>query len=257
MNLKRLIQLLVLLLLLLLLCLLFFRGCRRSSAKLAAGVSTASIEAPSALLTAITINNDGPVAADNVQVTSVSVSGAILTLPTTLPLSLGTIAPGTNTILNANFTDSSVQPASDYPVIVAGIFNENGHSFNFSLHLTVHTGPASPGSRSSGTGTSTTLHNTGAPFPGSTAPPAQEHEQGHAPPIPTGAFHPLTPSKSSTVEPAPKSSEASGRWRGQHQLPHQQPSRFCQQPHCGAQRRLRPLRPDRLRDRKLVRRLLH
>ena len=203
MSLKRLIQILVVLLLLLLLCLLLLRGCRKSSAKLTAGVSTASIEAPTALLTAITINNDGTALADNVQVTAVSVSGATVTLPTSLPFSLGSILPGRNAILDASFNDASVKPDSDYPVTVAGTFHENGHSFNFFLQQTVHTGPASPGSRSSGTGVSTTLHNTGAPFPGPTGPPDEEHEQGHAPPIPTGTFHPLTPSKPSTVEPAP------------------------------------------------------
>jgi hypothetical protein len=226
-NLKRLIQLLVVLLLLLLLFLLLLRGCRKSSAKLAAGVSTASIEAPNALLTAITINNDGTALADNVQVTSVSVSGATLTLPTSLPFSLGSITPGRNTILDANFNDPSVQPNSDYPVTVAGTFHENGHSFNFSLQQTVHTGPASPGSRSSGTGTSTTLHNTGAPFPGPSAPPAQEHEQGHAPPIPTGSFHTLTPSNPSRVEPAPAAPKPPGGGAGSISFPTNNPLGFA------------------------------
>lgn len=191
---------------LLCLCLFFLigvTGCRKPTAKLTAGTGSGSVEGSNALLTALMIGNDGPAPAEDVQIDSVSTAGGSLTLPGSLPFSLGTINPDADATLDANFTLASVNPDSDYPVTVKGTFRENGHRFKFSLTENVRT-PLGPGSGVSLSGTAPVLHVTGAPYPAQ--PPhfgSEVNEGGEGRPIPTGPVRPLVPSAQSNVKPAP------------------------------------------------------
>src|ERR1035438_4029073 len=108
-------------------------GCQKPQANLTAGAGTASFDAPDALLTALTITNDGSAPAEDVQVSSLSIAGATLTLPTSLPSSLGSIPPDGGTTLNANFTSPAAKPDTDYLLTVGGTFREQGHEFSFAL----------------------------------------------------------------------------------------------------------------------------
>jgi hypothetical protein len=187
-------------------------GCRsKPEAKLTAGVGTASLDAPNALLTALTITNDGSAAAEDVQVTSISITGATLTLPASLPSSLGAIAPDHDTSLNANFTSPSAAPDTDYVVRVAGTFRERGSRFDFALQQTVRTPAASPGSGVALTGSVPSSSVTGAPYPPQRPNFGNEINEGGGAirRVPTGPVRPLTPSKASGTQPAPGGGTAS------------------------------------------------
>ena len=181
-----------------------FAGCRKPEAKLIADVGSASFEAPNALMTALVITNDGSGKAEDVEVTSVSLADATLTLPASLPASLGSIAPDGDATLNANFTSASAKPDTDYRVTIAGTFREHDHKFKFSMEETVRTPPASPGSGISLTGSAPTQKVTGAPFPAQKPNFGDEVNEGeHTRRVPTGPDRPLVPSKQSGVQPAP------------------------------------------------------
>ncbi len=201
--------------------LLGFSACgRKPEAKLAGRAGTASVVAPNGLLTALTILNDGAGPAEDVQVSSVSIPGATLTLPASLPTSLGTIPRDGDATLDANFTSTSVAPDTDYLVSVAGTFREHGHGFKFALQQTVRTPPASPGSRASLSGTTPSQHVTGAPYPAQN-PHFENDVNDSAPPrrVPTGPLQPLTRSKESAVQPAPHGSGGGGGGTGSINFP--------------------------------------
>jgi hypothetical protein len=187
-------------------CLITVTGCRKPKAKLTAGRASASFDAPNALLTALPINNDGVVRAENVQITEVSTTGGTLTLPGSLPFALGDIPVDGEVTLDANFTSSSAKADTDYTIAVAGTFEEGGHTFKFALEETARTPPASPGSGISGQGTVPSNTVNGAHFPAQ--PPSfgnEVNEPGHGRRIPTGPVRPVTPSTNSTTKPAPGS----------------------------------------------------
>ncbi len=191
--------------------LLSLAGCRKPQAKLTAGLGSASLDAPNALLTALVISNDGKISVDDVQITSISIPGATLTLPAALPFTLGDIPADGSSILDANFADSAAKPNTDFTATVAGTFVEHGHKFRFSLEETVRTPPASPGDGISAQGTSNPTKVTGAHFPPQKPNFGNEvNEGGLSRPIPTGPARPFTPSKESTVQPAPKGSGGGG-----------------------------------------------
>src|SRR5271163_1078131 len=85
-------------------------GCRKPQAKLVAGVGSASFEAPSSLFTALAIENQGEATAEDVQVDTITLAGATLVLPTSLPSSIGSIPTDGNAALNANFTSAAAKP---------------------------------------------------------------------------------------------------------------------------------------------------
>jgi len=191
--------------------LLSFTGCRKPQSKLVADMGSASVEAPNGLLTALNLRNDGSAEAEDVKVEEVSIAGTTLTLPASLPASLGAISPDGVSVLDADFTGASVAADKEYVLQVAGSFREHGHTFHFKIEKTLKTPPASGGSRGSLSGTTITHHVTGAPYPAQ--PPhfgGEINEPGHAPPIPIGPNHPLTPSQQSTVKPAPHGAGGGG-----------------------------------------------
>ncbi len=111
------------------LALFSYTGCGgKPEAKLAASGGTASIEAPDGLFVALTVTNESAAQAEDVQVSSVSIPGATLTLPASLPFAVGSIPRGRDTTLNANFSMPSVKPETDYLVRIAGTFREHGGS---------------------------------------------------------------------------------------------------------------------------------
>lgn len=186
------------------LALLIYTGCgSKPEAKLVASGGAATLEAPDGLLTAVTITNEGPAQADDVQVSSVSIPGATLTLPASLPFAIGSIPRGHEATLNANFTITSVKPETDYLMRIAGTFREHGRQFSFALQQTVRT-PPGPGSRPAGAGTAPANQVTGAPYPAQ-QPNFNSDVNDSAPSrrIPTGPSRPLTPSTESAVHPAP------------------------------------------------------
>jgi hypothetical protein len=186
-------------------------GCRKPQARLIAGTGSASFEAPNQLLTALSVTNDGTAPAENIEVSSITVAGATLTLPTSLPFSLGSIPADGSASFDANFTDPSAKPNTDYTVSVAGTFVEHGHRFKFSLDETVRTPSASPGSGISSVGTSKPVTVTGAPYPPQKPNFGNEvNKSGLSRPIPTGPARPLTPSKESAVQPAPQGKGGGG-----------------------------------------------
>ena len=186
-------------------------GCQKPQANLTAGAGTASFDAPDALLTALTITNDGSAPAEDVQVSSLSIAGATLTLPTSLPSSLGSIPPDGGTTLNANFTSPSAKPDTDYLLTVGGTFREQGHEFSFALQQTVRTPAASPGTSQSLSGTAPANHVTGAPYPAQPPHFGNEiNDGGYIRRVPTGPNRPLTPSKESGVQPAVKGTGGGG-----------------------------------------------
>jgi hypothetical protein len=192
--------------------LLGLTGCGgKPEAKLTASAGTASMNPPNALLTALTIANDGSAAAEDVQITSVAIAGATLTLPASLPSSVGAIPRGGDATLDANFTSPSAAPNTDYVVNIAGNFREHGRRFDFALQQTVHTLPAAAGSGTSLSGSAPTQHVSGATFP--PQPPNfgnEINDSGATRHVPSGLVRPLTPSTASGVQPAPHGSGGGG-----------------------------------------------
>jgi hypothetical protein len=191
--------------------LLFVTGCRKPNARITAGHGSASIEAPNQLLTVLAISNEGSAPAEDIQITSISTPGAALTVPPSLPVSLGTLAPEADSDLDANFTLASPKPDNTYSITLAGTFREDGHRFKFSLTEDVRTPPASPGSGTSLKGTAPSNHVTGAPYPPQKPNFGSEvNEGGEGRRVPTGPKRPLVPSKESNVQSAPKGSGGGG-----------------------------------------------
>jgi hypothetical protein len=187
------------------LALFSYTGCGgKPEAKLAASGGTASIEAPDGLFVALTVTNESAAQAEDVQVSSVSIPGATLTLPASLPFAVGSIPRGRDTTLDANFSMPSVKPETDYLVRIAGTFREHGRQFPFALQQNVRTPPGGPGSRQANSGTAPSNQVTGAPFPAQ-QPNFDSDVNDSAPArrIPTGPLRPLTPSNESAVHPAP------------------------------------------------------
>jgi hypothetical protein len=186
-------------------------GCRKPQARLTPGTGSASFDSPNALLTALSITNEGKARAEDIEVSSLSVSGATLTLPTSLPFSLGSLAPDGDTTLNANFTSASAKADADYLVTVTGTLRENGHEFKFRLEETVRTPPVSPGSATSLSGSVPSQKVTGAPFPPQKPNFGDEvNEGGRTRRVPTGPVRPLVLSKESNIQPTPKGSGGGG-----------------------------------------------
>jgi hypothetical protein len=99
---------------------------------------------PTLIFVAAPIVNTGMTAVQNVEVTSLSLTGGTLTSPV-LPLSLGTIAAGSSAVVNASFSGVFL-PGQTLMLTVEGTFELNGFVFCFSLTRTVIVPPAAPGS---------------------------------------------------------------------------------------------------------------
>ena len=179
-------------------------GCHKTTVSLVAGNPSASLIASNTLTTALPILNEGEGKAENVQATSISIAGASLTTPASLPAPLGTVPKDGLTTLAAAFT-GSFQAGNSYTISVEGTFQENGHEFKFAVSKPVRIPPGAPGSAVSDSSSSPAQTVNGAHFPHQ-APnfPKEVNEGGHGWTVPEGPDRPApTPSKQSAVQPAP------------------------------------------------------
>lgn len=181
-------------------------GCYHSKARLEPGAAGASLNQPTQLAAALGIINTGQADAEDVQVKAISLAGATLTEPATLPVSAGNIPRAGNATLSAAFTGTFAAGGS-YTIHVAGTYRENGHQFDYAFDKTVTLPPAAPGSATAAQGSSPAHLTNGAHYPHQPPNfPAEANEGGHGWTVPNGPTRPPShpQSSSSTVKPAPQ-----------------------------------------------------
>jgi len=169
--------------------------CQAPAAVLEARAPGVSLLNPTTLLSAFPIANTGTAAAENVQVTAITLVGGTLTTPT-LPQNLGTIPAGGSTILNADFTGGPFVAGASYPLTVQGTYQVGGSIFCFTLNVGLRIPPSAPGSAPVRSVTAGSNFVTGAPFP--PRPPDLDDANGSLWTVPTGPFVPGTPTLTST-----------------------------------------------------------
>jgi len=115
-------------------------------------------------------------AALNVQVTELTLIGGALTIPASLPASLGTIPAGSSTVLDADFFGGPFAPGSSYPLTVGGTYQVREHhqdwdkagggaTYCFELTSNLTVPPAAPGSATASTVTVPPETVSGGGFP--------------------------------------------------------------------------------------------
>ena len=174
-------------------------GCLHAAAKgLAIQAPGASLQNASTLLSAFAIANIGSSTRKNLVITSIALSGGVLTFPTSLPLPLGPLPAGDSVTIDADFSGGPFLPATSYPLVLRGTYEVEHQKRCFTLKTSLFIPPAAPGSRSVGTVTIPSGTVTGAPFPHQ--PPAFDGDVN--PPgwtVPTAPFVPGTPTKNVTA----------------------------------------------------------
>lgn len=181
-------------------------GCYKAKARLTAGSAGASLNSPTQLAAALGIANDGKAGADGVQVTAISLAGATLTDPATLPFSAGDIPVDGNAVVSVTFS-GAFHAGTSYTIHVEGTFRENGHQFSYAFDRTVALPPSAPGAAPAAAGSSAAHVTSGAHFPYQPPNfPAEANEGGHGWTVPNGPVHPPShpKSNSSGVQPAPQ-----------------------------------------------------
>jgi hypothetical protein len=121
--------------------------CLASPVVLAASSPGVSLQ-PNSLLSAVTLVNNGTDAADNVQVTAITLPGGTLTSPA-LPSGLGSIPAGGSTVLNADFS-GTFTPGQSYALTVEGTYAAGGYTYCFTVSSDLVIPPAAPGSSNLG-----------------------------------------------------------------------------------------------------------
>ena len=138
-------------------------------------------------------------------VSSISLAGATLTDPATLPVALGAIPKDGSAALQATFSGSSFTPGGNYAMKVGGTFDESGHQFSFSLEQSVQIPPTMPSSMPSKSSSSAVHSVNGGHFPHQAPNFPKEvnsPEDGWA--VPNGPNEPPAPQSSySGAQPAP------------------------------------------------------
>jgi hypothetical protein len=174
--------------------------CTASPAALSLGPISDNLLGTGTLLTAAPIINTGAVAADNVQLTAITLAGGSLLSPP-LPFNLGTIGAGSSSVLNADFA-GAFTPLASYLMEVKGTYSAAGATFCFDLSNTLTIPPAAPGSAPLGTLTIPPNVVTGAPFPHQ-EPVMGDEVNNHMWTVPSAPFEPGGPPPGSTsVMPA-------------------------------------------------------
>ena len=181
--------------------------CVASPAMLTAGAPGVTLLSPATLLSALSILNTGTAAAENVQVTSIALTGGVLTAPM-LPLSLGTIPAGGSAVLNATFSGAFV-PLGHYTLTVEGTFQIGSSTYCFTLSTELVVPPAAPGSGILGSVMIPSQQVSGAPFPHQPRDPNRV-VNGSRWTIPTAPFVPGVPTPTGTTVQAPPASAAEG-----------------------------------------------
>jgi hypothetical protein len=153
------------------------------------GVPGLSSEGSTTLHSALPIQNNGTVAAQNVQITSIQLHGGARVAPA-LPASLGSIAPGGLAVLLADFTGGSFVPGGRYLLTLSGTYIVGGTTYGFSLNRAlIVPAAAGPGRTKTITVFPSTVSPGGYP-PGS--PPNEEANPGGRP-VPNGPISTVPP----------------------------------------------------------------
>lgn len=150
----------------------------------------------STLLAALRIGNSGTADAENVEVTSLTLTGGTLASPASLPYGLGTIPEDGGAVLNATFA-GTFAPLGTYPVDVEGTYEAAGATFCFALNADLQAPPAAPGSADLIPTSVDPLTVSGAPFP---SQPPDFDEEVNQPfwSVPVAPFVPGTPTPTTT-----------------------------------------------------------
>ncbi len=176
--------------------------CAASPAVLGAGFAGATLSG-STLFSAVPIMNTGTGAAQNVQLSQISVPGGTLSVPSSLPFGLGTIAAGSATVLNADFM-GAFTPGTSFPLTLSGTYSAAGGTYCFSLTSELFLPPAAPGSAPLGSVSVPPHTVVGAPFPGGGPPNFPDDVNTQHWTVPIGPPNPGTPTPTATaVMPAP------------------------------------------------------
>jgi len=179
--------------------------CLASPVVLSAVAPGASLVNITSLLSAFRIANTGTAPAENVQMSSITLPGATLTSPTSLPLTLGTIRVGGSTIVNADFSGGPFSPGASYPLSLQGTYDVGTATYCFSLSLNVMLPPGAPGSAIVRTGSIAANMVTGGGFPFQPPQPADLSEVDISRwTVPTGPFVPAVQTPTATgTQPTP------------------------------------------------------
>ena len=135
---------------------------------LAAGTPGESLLTPTTLLSALPVVNLGTAAAGNVRLKAITLdgpSGPTLTVPASLPFSLGTIPAGRSRILDADFTGGPFLPGGAHDLGLQGTYMVGPATYCFTLTAGLVIPPAAPGSATVSTATVEHQQNIGVPFP--------------------------------------------------------------------------------------------
>ncbi len=149
----------------------------------------------SSLMVAVPITNSGSVVASDVKVTSASLRSASLVAPTTFPVSLGGMGPGTSNVFQADFNAGALLPGTSYLLTVRGTYLVGGVLAGFTVNRFITPPAASPGFGTVRTGTAGSTAVSGAPYP-PRPPDFGDEVNVPRPPIPAG---PLVPGVKSPV----------------------------------------------------------
>jgi hypothetical protein len=173
-------------------------SCKADSSTLATAAPGASLQDANTLLSAFAIVNTGTKRKDGVSITSVSLAGAQLTLPTSLPYQLGTLLAGSSAILNADFSGKQFLPDTTYTVSVRGTYSHEHERRCFKLNVNLTIPPAAPGSAPLQTATVGPNKVAGGLFPHQ--PLDFEDDVNTAGwTVPTGPFTAGTPTATATI----------------------------------------------------------
>jgi len=174
-----------------------------SPVNLSAGGPGVNLLNPTTLLSALPIINTGTAAAQNVQLTAITLNDGTLTSPPSLPFNVGTIPVDGSAILDADFS-GAFTPLSSYALDVNGTYAVGAATYCFKLNSNLAIPPAAPGSASLTTVTVGANQITGAIFP--PQPPSFDEDETNSSrwTVPTAPFVSGTPTLTGTEAiPAP------------------------------------------------------
>jgi hypothetical protein len=181
--------------------------CLASPVVLSAVAPGANLLSSTTLLSAFQITNTGTAPAQNVAVSSITLPGATLTFPASLPLNSGTIPVGGSAVVNADFSGGPFTPGGIYPVTVQGTYAVGTAIYCFTLTVNLIIPPAAPGSATLKTGSIVGSTVSGGGFPPQPPqPPGLEESEVNSAfwTAPLGPFVPGIPTPTASMaQPAP------------------------------------------------------
>ena len=148
-----------------------------------------ALEAPSSVIVALPVTNFGDADATSVQVTAISLSDGVPAAPATLPVSLGTIGPDEQGVVNARFTVATVDFTRAYLMTVDGSYMFGGQTFGFQVSRFLRVPRPGPGFATVHSGFVVSQVTVG-PLPSLGDSPIVESNEAR-PPVPIGS--PLNP----------------------------------------------------------------